>query len=111
MTIHPRTTIRHTVANTLSNLEMTGSRVFKSKQNTWERDQLPGISIYTDSELVSYEDAERSQQRTLTLLVDCVAADSGDMEDTLDEISRQVEVAIAGDRGLTTMVFNITLAK
>lgn len=102
MADHLRKRIRHAAATRLTGLATTGSRVYRARVYPLEDANLPGLLIYTN--------AERSErmtmpapgvlERRLELVVEGYAKDTTDLDDTLDQIAKEVEVAIAGDFGL-----------
>lgn len=97
MAYHVRRQIREAVAARVTGLAATASRVFQSRVYPLEATDLPGLLISTKSESVAEMDlvANPLLERQLVMLVEAVAQATADLDDTLDEICRQVEVAIA----------------
>lgn len=95
---HLRTTIRNAVKTAVTGLASTGSRVFASRVYPLQATDLPCLMIYTieDKSKVATRGPSRQIHRTVTLAVDALAGSSATMDDTLDEICRQVEVALHG---------------
>lgn len=97
MANHVRRQIREAVGAVLTGLTTTGSRVFQSRAYPLEAADLPGLLISTKSESLQYLDivSPATQQRTLTLRVDAIVAATADLDDALDGICQEVEVALA----------------
>lgn len=110
---HLRKTIRDSTATRLTGLTTTGSRVYKSRNLPLTATEFPCLAIYARSDAPDYADAAFSggvayPVRTVELhVVGYVKdTDSSAIEDTLDTIAEQVEVAIfngalTGAMGLT----------
>ena len=60
---------------------------------------LPGLCIYTKDETaeISVMGATRTVQRDLDLVVEGYAKTANNLDDTLDQIGKELEVAMAGD--------------
>ena len=99
MAYHLRRRIRERAASTLGSLSTTGSRVFQSRLYPMESAGLPGLCIYTNNETVDIASvgSTRTLFRELNLIVEGYASASTDVEDTLDQIGMEVEVAMQGD--------------
>ena len=65
---------------------------------------LPGLCIYTQNEDVSIDamGATRTVGRDLELIVEGYATGSN-LDDTLDQIGKEVETALAGDIGFNSL--------
>ena len=101
MANHVRRQIRDAVATALTGLATTGTRVFPSRTQVLQDANLPGLRVYTQQEdvLIGSIDASRLQERTLTLLVEGVAKVNDTLDDTLDQIAKEVEVALDAAQG------------
>ena len=107
MANHLHKQIRDALKTALTGLTTTASRVYANRLQPMQDAQLPGLRIYLDD-----EDAERltvhspaMQERTLALVVEgCATAASG-LDDTLDQISKEVETALAA--GITISARNL----
>ncbi len=99
MANHLRRRIRSRVATTLTGLSTTGSNVFQSRVYPMESADLPGLCIYTNSETVDIASigATRTLFRELNLMIEGYASASTNLEDTLDQIGKEIEVAFSGD--------------
>lgn len=73
---------------------------------------LPGLTIYSNSEdaVVSTIGATRTVERDLELIVEGYASASSDLEDTLDQIGKEIETAMAGDIGLNSLAVDSYLS-
>lgn len=111
MANHVRQQIRERVGTVLTGLTTTGSNVYQSRVYPLSTSNLPGLLIYTLSE-TSEPDTMGVQQgveRLLTLAVEGYAKATGNLDDTLDTICKEVETAIAGDTKLNNLARNAFL--
>lgn len=97
MADHLRRQIREGIATAVTGLTTTGSRVFQSRVYPLEVADLPGLLVRSSSEVVEVMTihAPRLQQRSVNVEVVAVARATSDLDDTLDEICKQVEIALA----------------
>jgi hypothetical protein len=94
---HLRRQIRDAVVAALGGLSTTGSNVFGSRVTPLQDANLPALLVSTPAEDVEIASmgANRTQERTLQLVIEaCVKAASG-YEDTVDQIVKEVEQAFA----------------
>ena len=96
---HARQQIRDQLKTTLTGLVTTGSNVFDSR--VYDHDVLPSLSIYTLSEELGEESANK-QLRMLSVVVEVRAKATTNLDNTLDTIGAEVESAIfaSGDTTL-----------
>jgi hypothetical protein len=99
MANHLRRQIRERAATTLTGLTTTGSNVFQSRVYPMESAGLPGLCIYTTEETVEMQSmgGTRNVSRDLTLIIEGYATDSANVDDTLDQIGKEIEIAMSGD--------------
>lgn len=100
MAAHVRKQIRDHVVTTLTGLATTGGRVYTHRRYPLGRGELPGLLVYTMSENVVTETmgVPRRLNRDLQLGIEVVASDDeGTLDDTLDQICKEVETALATD--------------
>ena len=99
MANHLRRQIRERAATTLTGLTTTGSNVFQSRVYPMESAGLPGLCIYTTDEAIELQSmgATRHVSRDLTLIVEGYATASANVDDTLGQIGKEIEVAMSGD--------------
>lgn len=97
---HARQQIRDQLKTTLTGLATTGSNVFDSR--VYDHDVLPSLSIYTLSEELGEESANK-QLRMLSVVVEVRAKATTNLDNTLDTIGAEVESAIfaGGDTTLS----------
>ena len=103
MADHVRKQIRAAAVTALTGLATTGARVFASRVYPLQDTDLPGLRISNPDETIepaSMGGANRYLERTLILEVQaCVKQVSG-YEDLVDQICKEVEVALANDNTL-----------
>jgi hypothetical protein len=99
MANHLRRQIRERAATTLTGLTTTGSNVFQSRVYPMESAGLPGLCIYTTDEAIEIQSMgeTRNLSRDLTLIVEGYVTDSANVDDTLDQIGKEIEIAMSGD--------------
>lgn len=95
---HVRQQIREAAATALSGLVTTGARVFQSRLRPLRDADLPCLLVNTDDEEIDTlgMGVHPTQERQLSLKVRCVAKDSSDLDDTLDTMLAEIEVALDG---------------
>lgn len=96
MANHLHKQIRDAVVTALTGLTTTTTHAYANRLQPMADGNLPGLRIYLDS-----EDAEgltihspQMQQRTLALTVECCSKKASALDDELDQISKEVEVAL-----------------
>jgi hypothetical protein len=102
MTAHLRTQIRLAAVAAVADLATTGANVFASRRYPLGEDQIPALCVYTleeDSDVMNMG-STRHLQRELRLVVEGVAKNNDALDDVLDEIATEVEVAMAADASL-----------
>ena len=108
---HLRQSIRERIAADVTGLTTTGTNVFQSRVYPIEDSKLPCLLVYTTSEDSEVESmaSPRPILRILTVVIQgVVSAISPD--DTLDLISKEVEVALAGDVTINDLADNSYLS-
>ena len=113
MANHLRRQIREEVAvNLLTGLSTTGSNVFQSHVYPLENADLPALCVYTQEEEVEVDamGSPRICQSTLTLMVDGYAQHASTLDDVLDDIGKEVQVAMASDVGINSLVVDSYLS-
>lgn len=103
MADHVRKQIRAAAVTALTGLATTGSSVFASRVYPLQDADLPALRISNPEESIESESmggAGRYLTRNLTLVVEaCVKQVSG-YEDTVDQIVKEVEIALANNNTL-----------
>ena len=99
MANHLRRMIRERVATMLTGLSSTGSNVFQSHVCSLENDDLPSLCIYTKEEEIEVgaSGVLRVYHSTMILIVDGYAHKSSNLDDQINQIGIEVQVAMAGD--------------
>ena len=97
MANHIRRQLREAVGTVLTGLATTGARVYQSRVLDLERQALPCLLVYVEAETLTVDglDANVLYQREITLHVHGIAEALVDLDDTLDQIGKEVEVALA----------------
>lgn len=98
MANHMRQQIREAVAAAVTGLTTTSTRVYENRLNVLPESSLPALVVMTDSEQIMYGAAgglSRRQHRDLTVRIRCIAKAASNVDDTLDTMAKEVEVAIA----------------
>ncbi len=108
---HLRQSIRERVATDVTGLTTTGSNVFQTRLYPVESASLPCLLVYTTSEEseVTEMASPRPMTRSLNVVVQGIVS-STQPDDTLDLISKEVEVALAGDVTINSLASNSYLS-
>jgi hypothetical protein len=108
---HLRQSIRERVAADVTSLVTTGANVFQSRIFPVEESKLPCLLVYTTSE--DSEVTEMASPRPMTRMLNVVVqgvVSAAQPDDTLDLISKEVEVALAGDVSINSLANNSFLS-
>lgn len=98
MANHLRRQIREAIASAVTGLTTTSTRVFQDRVYPLERGTgLPGLLVYTLAETSERKSfgAPGLMERVLRVQVVAVAEGVSDLDDTLDGICKEVEIALA----------------
>ena len=108
---HLRQSIRERIATDVTGLTTCGTNVFQSRIYPIEDSKLPCLLVYTTSEdsEVTEMASPRPMSRTLNVVVQGVVG-ATTPDDTLDLISKEVEVALAGDVSINSLANNSFLS-
>jgi hypothetical protein len=90
---HVRTQIRDAVVAALMGLATTGSRVHKSRVYPRDTSQLPCLLVLAGDEDIDHS-FQAALDRDLVVVVRCAAKDSAELDDVLDVMLAEVEVAM-----------------
>jgi hypothetical protein len=76
-----------------------------------EASELPGLKVFTGSEAVEVIEISSNplQERNLTVTVTAVAKAVSDLDDALDQMIKEVEVAVASSSTLGGLVKDVVL--
>ena len=111
--MHARTQIRNALATLLTGLTTTGANVFTSRVTDYDREnELPALNIMINEE--DHDRAEEAAQmgsiewRQIEITIEgrIAAAGTDNIDDDLDQLALEVELAIAGDADLGGLLFN-----
>ena len=104
---HKRAQIKSRVTTVLTGLSTTGSNVFQSRTYPIATSAVPGLLIYANSETVERLEIGRQnrQQRNLDLVIEAVAKGTS-AESTLDQVTVEVEEAMANDQTLNGLAID-----
>lgn len=108
MANHIHRQIREAAATALTGLTTTGSRVYVNRLYPIPSTGLPGLRISLDAETVEALSIHQPLMlaREAVLSVECCAAAGDTVDDTCDQMSKEVEIALAA--GLTVSGKHIT---
>jgi hypothetical protein len=97
MADHVRKQLREAVATALTGLATTGSRVYQSRVYPVQAAELPCLLVYALSESATEEtvEADPTVRRDVEIRVEARAAAAADLDDTLDQVAKEVETALA----------------
>lgn len=97
MADHVRQQIRDAAVTALTGLITTTTHVYPSRVHPMNEANLPGLRIYTNDEDVAIlaKGMSRILDRTLELVVEACVKENNTFDDTLDDIIKEVEVALA----------------
>lgn len=111
MANHLRRQIREAAAARVTGLGTTASRVFQMRIYPLQAAELPGLLVFTNDETAQRMTlgAPSILERRLELVIEGFAKATSNLDDTLDGIAKEVEVAIAGDHGLGGLAKSTTL--
>lgn len=111
MVNHVRNQVREAAAALLTGLATTGPHVFQSRVYPLQDEELPCLLISTEGELVGYMTMgfPRRQNRTITLSVKALSKTVLDLDDVLDAICKEVEVALLTPTSLPGLAKDIQL--
>ena len=108
---HLRQSIRERVAADVTSLVTTGANVFQSRVFPVEDSSLPCLLVYTTSE--ESEITEIASPRPMTRILNVVVqgvVGAAQPDDTLDLISKEIEVAMAADISINSLANNSFLS-
>ena len=108
---HLRQSIRERIATDVTGLSTTGSNVFQSRIYPIEDGSLPCLLVYSTSE--DSEPTEMASPRPVTRILNVVVqgvVSATQPDDTLDLISKEVEVALAADVTINDLAHNSFLS-
>lgn len=109
---HARQQIRDLVVTTLTGLTLTGSNVYAGQQRPTHASELPGLWVWTSSdETVGVKRTTNGtlEVHELTVMVEVRAFAATSVDDLVDDICEDVQVAIYADQTLGGVVREMQL--
>lgn len=105
MADHVRQQIRNAVATRLTGLATTGANVYIKPMWVRSNGELPALEIMTGEDTVDVDmthltSAGAAYYRRLEVIVEAMAKVGGDVQDTLDTIAKEAEIALYADEKL-----------
>jgi len=100
---HIRRQIREAFATQVTGLATSGARVYQSRIRNMAAEDLPGLKIYTEQESIednagtTYQSNPDLQHRTILLRCEAMIKATADVDDKLDLMCQEVEIAIAAN--------------
>lgn len=112
MANHVRQQIREAAATLLTGLTTSGAKVYQNRLHPLPDANLPCLLVNTDSEDVEQMTiaATPDLERTLDLMVRCVAKATSNLDDTLDTMAAEVETVLGAASVMPTLIKSIVLA-
>lgn len=94
---HVRQQLRESVASALNGLTTTQDRVFTSRVYPLSITDLPCLIVTTDGDDIEPMTAHHPyrQQRRVNVRIEAYARATTDLDDTLDTICKEIEIALA----------------
>jgi hypothetical protein len=111
---HVRQQIRDAVVDAVTLLNTTDRNVFRTRVYPMDRQSLPGLCVYTSSEssepnTIGGLKTVSAYLRTVSVNIEAYAKASADLDNDLDDISVEVETAMAQDSTLNGLVEDVVL--
>lgn len=99
---HARQQIRDAVVTTVTGLALTASRVHSGRVYPIDRLRLPALSVFSLQESVQDEGGQTGlkQIRELTIAIEVMVEKTSSLDDEIDSVCEQVEVALHADTTL-----------
>lgn len=96
MANHVRQQLREAVAAALTGLTTTGTRVFQSRAYPLQITDLPCLVVTTDGDSMEYLTVKKPAQlqRDTQVRIEAYATGTSNLDDTLDTICKEVEIAM-----------------
>jgi hypothetical protein len=92
---HLHKQIRDALVTALTGLTTTSTRVYANRLQVMADANLPGLRIFLDSEEAQEATIHQPVLEERTLVVECCGKAVTGLDDLLDQISKEVEVALA----------------
>lgn len=101
-----RQQIRAALVTTLTGLTTTGTNVFADRARPLQKSETPALRIFLGDEKIDMKTPTqpRTRERQLVLIVQAVVEANSAYDDTMDEIVKEVELALDTNNGLGGLV-------
>ena len=108
---HARTQIRQAVVNLLKDNTAAGNRVYASRVYALDDAKLPALLVFTPQESMGNPTMQRprTQQRSLSLMIEGYVKARGDIDAEADALALEVEQIIGADPTLGGLVKDVML--
>lgn len=108
---HGRQQIRDAVVAAVTGLATTGNNVFRTRIHPLEEASLPALLVYTLSETSDIDTMgrPRGQSRVLRIGIEIAVQQLANIDNLMDTIAAEVEVAMASNAPLNGMLHDLTL--
>ena len=96
MANHVRQQLREAVATAVTGLTTTSTRVFQSRAYPLQTSDLPCLVVTTDGDSMEYLTVKKPSQlqRDTQVRIEAYATGTSNLDDTLDTICKEVEIAM-----------------
>ena len=101
---HARTQIRAALVSRLTGLATTGANVFGHRYHKFADSELPGLRVFPEDEAVLDPTSIKRSARQLPMTVECCTKHLTTVENSLDQIALEVEIAVAADQTLGNLI-------
>lgn len=107
MANHVRRQLREAIAAAVTGLTTTGTNVFQSRLYPFSVNDLPCLRIVSDGDQVQAQTVNHpyTQMRTTQITIEARAIATQDLDDTLDQICKEVEIAISSAAGIAKSMY------
>lgn len=108
---HKRQQIRNAIVTAVTGLSTTGSRVYRTRLYALSPEKVPGLCVYAQSETVETATigSNRTQIRILEIAVEGYAIEVTNLDNKLDQIGKEIEIAMASDVTLGNLCQDVLL--
>lgn len=78
----------------VTGLTTTGANVFQTRVYPVRAGELPCLLVYVDGEQVDESTLDEIDERRIAVRIEALAKAAADLDDTLDQIAKEVEIAL-----------------
>lgn len=110
--MHKRKQIRDSIVERLKGATHCGERVFSNRGRSFFANELPSITVYTESESSAFLNSPETRlRRTLKLVIEAATIQQHHIDDELDELALQVEEALPNSQYFDGLIQTISLSQ